>query len=59
MWKSKENSIGIKQATYFRLGEFDSHRVGISFSYRFGNETFARKRRHSDNAAENEKARVE
>jgi hypothetical protein len=59
MWKSEENSIGIKQASFYRLNEFDSHRVGISFSFRFGNETFARKRRHSDNAAENEKARVE
>lgn len=59
LWKSVENSIGIKQATFYRRGEFDSQRVGISFSYRFGNETFARKRRHADNAAEGEKSRAE
>jgi hypothetical protein len=59
MWITKENSLGIKQATFFHQNEFDSHRVGISFSYRFGNETFARKRRHQDNAAEGEKTRAE
>jgi hypothetical protein len=59
LWVTKENSIGIKQASFFHQNEWDSHRVGIAFTYRFGNETFARKRRHQDNAAEGEKSRAE
>jgi hypothetical protein len=59
LWVTKENSISIKQASFYHQSEWDTQRVGIAFTYRFGNETFSRKRRHQDNAAEGEKSRAE
>lgn len=57
-WIQLENSFAIKQSTQYHRNESDTQRIGLAFSYRFGNETFARKRRHNDNAAEDEKGRV-
>lgn len=37
----------------------DTQRIGFAFSYRFGNEKYARKRRHQDNAAQDETGRVQ
>lgn len=55
----KSRIIGLKQASSFTNNIQDTRRVGISFNYNFGKETFARKRRHNDNAADSEKSRVE
>jgi hypothetical protein len=58
-WIRHNRSVGIKQAQFFQTNESDTQRIGIAFSYRFGKETFARKRRHNDNAADEEKGRVQ
>ncbi len=58
-WIRHNRSVSIKQAQFFQTNESDTQRIGIAFSYRFGKETFARKRRHNDNAADDEKGRVQ
>ncbi|GAB3902792.1 TonB-dependent receptor [Larkinella knui] len=58
-WKPTDRTVSLKQAAAFHTNRSDTRRIGIAFSYRFGQETFARKRRHSDNAADSEKGRVD
>lgn len=58
-WIRHNRSVGIKQAQFFQTNESDTQRIGVAFTYRFGKETFARKRRHNDNAADDEKGRVQ
>ncbi|WP_217602232.1 outer membrane beta-barrel family protein [Chitinophaga sp. GbtcB8] len=50
-WIPKERVISIKQASVYHTNETDTQRIGIAFTYRFGKEDFARKRKHADNAA--------
>jgi hypothetical protein len=57
-WIRHNRSVSIKQAHFFQTNESDTQRVGVAFTYRFGKDTFARKRRHNDNAADDEKGRV-
>lgn len=52
------HSDGVKDSYYTHRGMFDSQRIGLAFSYRFGKETFARKRNHSDNTADQEQERA-
>jgi hypothetical protein len=58
-WVYERKSISLKQAESFQTSASDTQRIGFAFTYRFGKETFARKRRHNDNAAEAEKGRVD
>lgn len=58
-WIRHNRSVSIKQAQFFQTNESDTQRIGVAFSYRFGKDTFARKRRHNDNAADDEKGRVQ
>lgn len=58
-WRQNERTVSLRQAEAFHTNVTDTRRIGLAFSYRFGKETFARKRRHSDNAADAEKGRVE
>ncbi|WP_165841037.1 outer membrane beta-barrel family protein [Larkinella punicea] len=58
-WKQKDRTVSLKQADAFHTQATDTRRIGVAFSYRFGKETFARKRRHNDNAADAEKGRVD
>jgi len=57
-WIRHNRSVSIKQAQFFQTNESDTQRIGVAFTYRFGKETFARKRRHNNNAADDEKGRV-
>lgn len=57
-WIRHNRSVSIKQAQFFQTNESDTQRIGVAFTYRFGKDTFARKRRHHDNAADDEKGRV-
>jgi hypothetical protein len=57
-WIRHNRSVSIKQAQFFQTNESDTQRIGVAFTYRFGKDTFARKRRHNDNAADDEKGRV-
>lgn len=57
-WVYENRSISLKQAEYFQTNESDTQRIGIAFTYRFGKTTFARKRKHNDDAADEEKGRV-
>ncbi|WPQ62751.1 outer membrane beta-barrel protein [Chitinophaga sancti] len=52
------HSAGVKDSYYTHRGLYDSQKVGIAFTYRFGKETFARKRNHSDNTADQEQERA-
>ncbi|MGC4100334.1 outer membrane beta-barrel protein [Ferruginibacter sp.] len=58
-WITEDNSLALKQSSFYRHSENDTRRIGIAFSYSFGKEIFARKRKHTDNAADAEKTRVE
>jgi hypothetical protein len=58
-WKSGDRTVSLKQADSFHTNVSDTRRVGLAFTYRFGKETFARKRTHTDNAADSEKGRVD
>ena len=57
-WIYENKSMSLKQAEYFQTIETDTQRIGVAFTYRFGKSTFARKRKHNDNAADEEKGRV-
>ncbi|WP_440133056.1 outer membrane beta-barrel protein [Chitinophaga sancti] len=53
-----DHSEGVKDSYYTHRGIFDSQKIGLAFTYRFGRETFARKRNHSDNTADQEQERA-
>jgi hypothetical protein len=55
---TKNHSDGVKDSYYTHIGTFDSQKIGVAFTYRFGKETFARKRNHSDNTADQEQERA-
>ncbi|GAB3325458.1 outer membrane beta-barrel family protein [Larkinella ripae] len=58
-WRQNDRTVSLKQAEAYHTGESDTRRIGLALTYRFGKETFARKRRHTDNAADAEKGRVD
>jgi hypothetical protein len=58
-WKNQSALVGLKQATAVQISRPDMRRIGLAFNYNFGKEIFARKRRHTDNAADDVKGRVE
>jgi hypothetical protein len=43
----------------FRTNDPDTRRIAISFSYNFGKETFSRKRKYNDDAADELKERAQ
>ena len=57
-WIYHNRSISLKQSEYFQTSESDTQRIGFAFTYRFGKDTFARKRRHNNNASDDETGRV-
>lgn len=58
-WTPTDQTVSLKQAEAFHTNETDTRRIGLAFTYQFGKETFARKCRHTDNAADAEKGRVD
>jgi hypothetical protein len=58
-WIYHNRSLSLRQSEYFQTSESDTQRVGLSLSYRFGKDTFARKRRHNNNASDDEKGRID
>ncbi|TLU98166.1 outer membrane beta-barrel protein [Dyadobacter luticola] len=57
-WIYHNRSIGLINSEYFQTNRTDTQRIGAAFTYRFGKETFARKRRHNNNASDEEKERL-
>jgi hypothetical protein len=57
-WVYKNRSVALKQADFRQTSETDTQRVGVSFTYRFGKDTFKRKSKHRDNALDEEKGRI-
>ncbi|KQS23881.1 outer membrane beta-barrel family protein [Dyadobacter sp. Leaf189] len=57
-WVYHNRSISLIRSEYFQTNRTDTRRVGAAFTYRFGKETFARKRRHNNNASDEEKERL-
>ena len=57
-WKYRNRSFGLKQSSFTQTNEMDTQRFTLAFSYRFGKDANARKRKQS-NAAEEEKGRLE
>lgn len=57
-WVQKDNSVALKNASSYHFFESDTQRAGITFTWRFGKDSFARKRKHADNAADAEAERV-
>ena len=51
--------VGLPQAQAFYFNQQDSRRVGIAFTYNFGKESYARKRKYNENAADDVKGRAE
>jgi hypothetical protein len=58
-YKDQSKYIALQQATAIQTARYDRRRVGVAFNWNFGKETFARKRRHSDDAADDVKDRVQ
>lgn len=58
-WVYHNRSFSIRQSDYYQVGRTDTQRVSIALNYKFGKETFTRKRRHNNNASDDEKGRVE
>ncbi|WP_353721294.1 outer membrane beta-barrel protein [Dyadobacter sp. 676] len=58
-WVYHNKSFGIRQSDYYQINTTDTRRIGIAFSYKFGKESFVRKRRHANTASDDEKGRVE
>jgi hypothetical protein len=57
-WVYHNRSISLVQSEYFETNRTDTRRIGLAFTYRFGKETFARKRKHNNNASDEEKERI-
>ncbi|MBO9566150.1 MAG: outer membrane beta-barrel protein [Niastella sp.] len=55
----KDETKGLANTMAYHIGTNDTRRIGISFSYNFGKETFARKRRYNDNTADDVKERAQ
>ncbi|MGN6421629.1 MAG: outer membrane beta-barrel protein [Pseudobacter sp.] len=55
----REETKGLAQAYSYRNNINDTRRVGLSFSYNFGKDSFTRKRRYNDNAADEIKERAQ
>ncbi|MDR6804279.1 hypothetical protein J2Y45_001548 [Dyadobacter sp. BE34] len=58
-WVYHSQSFGIARSDYDQVNTTDTQRISIALNYKFGKETFARKRRHNNNASDDEKGRVE
>ncbi|MCF2506433.1 outer membrane beta-barrel protein [Dyadobacter sp. CY107] len=58
-WIYNNRSLSLKQSEYFQTSESDTQRISFAMTYRFGKETFARKRRHNNNASDEEKGRID
>ncbi|WP_221394559.1 outer membrane beta-barrel protein [Dyadobacter sp. NIV53] len=57
-WVYHNKSISLIQSDYLQTNKTDTQRIGVAFTYRFGKDTFARKRKHNDNASDDEKGRL-
>jgi Outer membrane protein beta-barrel family/CarboxypepD_reg-like domain len=57
-WTQTSNTVSIKQSTSYSFNEGDTQRLGIAFTYRFGKDTFARKRKYNSNGADSESERA-
>lgn len=57
-WKYVNRSIALKQANYFQTSRSDTQRVGLAFTYNFGNHLFASKRKVREDALNAEKSRM-
>jgi RNase P/RNase MRP subunit p29 len=58
-WKYHNRSLSLKQSQYFQTSQSDTQRISFALTYRFGKESFARKRRHNNNASDEEKGRID
>jgi hypothetical protein len=58
-WKYHNRSRSLKQSEYFQTSQSDTQRISFALTYRFGKDTFARKRRHNNNASDDEKGRID
>jgi hypothetical protein len=58
-WVYHNRSLSLKQAEYFQTTKTDTQRVSFALTYRFGKDSFARKRRHNNNASDDEKGRID
>nr|WP_068892155.1 TonB-dependent receptor [Pedobacter panaciterrae] len=57
-WVYENRSVALAQAYSYQIGESDTQRFGIAFTYRFGKDTFTRKSKHRNNALDEEKNRM-
>ncbi|MCF0054647.1 outer membrane beta-barrel protein [Dyadobacter sp. CY356] len=57
-WVYHNRSVSLKQSDFFQTTRTDTQRIGFAITYRFGKDTFARKRRYNNNGTDDEKERV-
>ncbi|OIN55911.1 outer membrane beta-barrel protein [Arsenicibacter rosenii] len=57
-WKTVDRTVSLFQSEAIHTNVSDTRWIGLALTWRFGQEKFARKRSHSDNAADAEKGRV-
>lgn len=55
---TKDQTIAIQQTSAFHSSKSDTQRIGLSFSYSFGKDAFARKRNRNNIGADTEQERV-
>ncbi|MEO6687265.1 MAG: outer membrane beta-barrel protein [Dyadobacter sp.] len=57
-WVYHNRSVSLKQSDFSQITKTDTQRIGFAFTYRFGKDTFARKRKYNNNGTDDEKDRV-
>ncbi|MBE9464422.1 outer membrane beta-barrel protein [Dyadobacter subterraneus] len=57
-WVYHNRSVSLKQSDFTQITKTDTPRIGFAFTYRFGKDTFARKRKYNNNGTDDEKERV-
>lgn len=58
-WIQRNHSVGLYRSEFNQVFETDTQRLGLAFTYRFGKEGFARKRKYNNNSADEEKGRID
>jgi hypothetical protein len=58
-WVFHNYSVNLKQAAYTQVTESDTRRLGLAFTYRFGQEMFKRKRKYEINGLDDERGRLQ
>lgn len=57
--RQNDRTTGLLNTDAYHINKQDSRRIGIGINFNFGNQSFARKRKYSDNSSDDVKERVD